>query len=57
MERSNRISKLSWEETYKAMAKEQESWEIFEQVVWDGLEEVYSDSPLPEKGFIRKDSE
>jgi len=30
--------KISWEETYKAMAKEQEGWEEFEATLLDGLE-------------------
>ncbi len=30
--------KMSWEETYKAMAKEQEGWEEFEATLSDGLE-------------------
>lgn len=31
--------KLSWEETYKAMAKEQEYWDDFDQALFDGLED------------------
>ena len=30
--------KLSWEETFKAMAKEKENWEDFETSTLDGLE-------------------
>jgi hypothetical protein len=30
--------RLSWEETYKAMAEEQENWEDFDQTLLDGLE-------------------
>ena len=35
--------KISWEETYKAMAKEQEGWEEFEETLLDGLENWESD--------------
>ncbi len=31
--------KSSWEETYKAMAKEGEDWSDFEATIFDGLEE------------------
>ena len=31
-------AKLSWEETYKAMAEEKENWEDFDSVILDGLE-------------------
>lgn len=31
-------SKLSWEETYKAMAAEQEDWTDFESTLLEGLE-------------------
>ncbi len=31
--------KLSWEETFKAMAGEKESWEDFDDALLDGLEE------------------
>ena len=31
-------SKLSWEETYQAMAEENENWEDFDAVILDGLE-------------------
>lgn len=31
--------KLSWEETYKAMAQEREAWEDFDPTIVDGLEE------------------
>ena len=37
--RKKEDTKLSWEETYKAMAKEQEQWEDFDQTLLDGLEE------------------
>ncbi len=36
--------KLSWEETYKSMADEQESWDDFDDAVADGLEEWGHDS-------------
>jgi len=32
-------SKLSWEETFKAMADEKENWEDFEETLQDGLED------------------
>jgi len=32
-------SELSWEDTYKAMAKEKECWDDFEVTLLDGLEE------------------
>ena len=32
--------KLSWEETYKAMAKEKEDWQDFENTLLDGLDEA-----------------
>ncbi len=31
--------KLSWEETYKEMAEEKESWDEFDAILLDGLEE------------------
>ena len=31
-------SKLSWEDTYKAMAGEKEDWADFETTLYDGLE-------------------
>ena len=34
----NEEPKLSWGETYKAMAQEQEYWEDFDQALLDGLE-------------------
>ncbi|MDY6830782.1 MAG: AbrB/MazE/SpoVT family DNA-binding domain-containing protein [Thermodesulfobacteriota bacterium] len=37
--RNKEKGKLSWEETYKAMAEEQESWSEFESTVADGLED------------------
>lgn len=33
-----RGKKLSWEETFKAMAKEKEDWSDFEDTISDGLE-------------------
>ncbi len=32
-------NKLSWEETYKAMANEKENWDDFDTTVPDGLED------------------
>jgi antitoxin MazE len=32
-------SRLSWEETYKAMANEKEYWDDFETTLLDGLED------------------
>jgi len=32
-------SELSWEDTYKAMAKEKESWDDFDATLLDGLED------------------
>jgi len=32
--------KLSWEKTYKAMAKEKEDWQDFENTLLDGLDEA-----------------
>jgi antitoxin MazE len=37
--RNKQEDKLSWEETYKAMAEEQEDWEDFDATVSDGLED------------------
>lgn len=37
--RKKEESKLSWEETYKAMAKEKENWDDFDSTVLDGLED------------------
>jgi antitoxin MazE len=31
--------KLSWENTYKAMAKEKEEWDDFDSTLLDGLED------------------
>ena len=39
MERSNNTSKLSWEDTYKAMADEKEQWDDFDTTLLDGLED------------------
>ncbi len=33
--------RLSWEETYKAMAEEKEHWEDFDATLQDGLEEDF----------------
>ena len=32
-------SKLSWEDTYKAMANEKEAWDDFDTTLLDGLED------------------
>lgn len=32
-------NKLSWEETFKAMADEKENWDDFDETVQDGLED------------------
>ena len=32
-------SKLSWEDTYKAMANEKEDWDDFDTTLLDGLED------------------
>lgn len=37
--RNKEEAKLSWEETYKAMAKEKENWDDFDTTVIDGLED------------------
>ena len=36
--RKKDAQKVSWEATYKAMAKEREDWDDFEQTILDGLE-------------------
>ena len=35
----NESSKLSWEDTYKAMANEKEDWDDFDTTLLDGLED------------------
>jgi antitoxin MazE len=42
--RSKKESKLSWEETYKAMACEKENWEDFDVTLQDGLEDEEFDT-------------
>ena len=37
--RNKEENKLSWEETYKAMANEKENWEDFDETLPDGLED------------------
>ena len=37
--RNKEEAKLSWEETYKAMANEKEDWDDFETTVIDGLKD------------------
>lgn len=36
--KGRKAGKLSWKETYRAMAREKEDWSDFEGVVADGLE-------------------
>lgn len=36
--RKKETNKLSWEETYQAIAKEKEDWEDFDAILLDGLE-------------------
>ena len=36
--RNKEENKLSWEDTYKAMASEQEHWDDFDTTLLDGLE-------------------
>lgn len=42
--RNKNDKKLSWEQTYHAMAEEQESWEEFDITLMDGLEGEEFDS-------------
>ena len=42
--RSIETPKLSWEETFKAMAAEQEDWDDFEDTLLDGLNSDEFDS-------------
>jgi antitoxin MazE len=37
--RNKEKNKLSWEETYKAMANEKENWDDFDTTISDGLED------------------
>ena len=37
--RNKEGSKLSWEDTYKAMANEKEQWDDFDTTLLDGLED------------------
>jgi len=37
--RKKEDSKLSWEDTYKAMADEREDWADFDAMLFDGLED------------------
>ena len=37
--RNKEESKLSWEDTYKTMAKEKENWGDFDTTILDGLED------------------
>lgn len=36
--RNKQESKLSWEETYRAMANEKENWDDFDTTLLDGME-------------------
>jgi antitoxin MazE len=42
--RNKNDKKLGWEQTYQAMAEEQESWEEFDITLMDGLEGEEFDS-------------
>ena len=42
--RKQKENKLSWEETYRAMAEEREDWSDFDVTLLDGLEEDERDS-------------
>ena len=37
--RNNDNTKLSWEDTFKAMKKEKENWDDFDNTLLDGLDE------------------
>ncbi len=39
--RKKEDSKLSWEDTYKAMADEKEDWDDFDTTLLDGLEDEH----------------
>ena len=39
METPKEDHKLSWEDTYKAMANENENWDDFDVMLLDGLED------------------
>lgn len=41
--RNKEESKLSWEETFKAMADEKEQWDDFDAMLLDGLEDENCD--------------
>ena len=42
--RKKELDKLSWEETYQAMAEEDENWDDFDVTLLDGLENDERDS-------------
>ncbi len=42
--RRKKEDKLSWKETYRAMAQEQENWDDFDATLLDGLEDDEPDS-------------
>ena len=37
--RNKEDGKISWEDTYKAMANEKEDWDVFDTTLLDGLED------------------
>lgn len=39
--RSKKTNKLSWEDTYKSMAKEKEDWDDFDVTLLDGLDDAF----------------
>jgi antitoxin MazE len=39
--RSKETNKLSWEDTYKSMAKEKEDWDDFDVTLLDGLDDTF----------------
>ncbi len=41
--RNKKDNKLSWEETYTAMASEQEKWDDLDVTLFDGLEDDHFD--------------
>ncbi len=47
-------TKLSWEDTARAMADEPENWSAWDEVLSDGLEQIPWDSPLPVKRVAEK---
>jgi len=43
--RKKQEDKLSWDETYKAMAEEDEDWSDYDSTLLDGLEDDNIDNP------------